>query len=132
MIVRRGDGRLRNCSLDFASAWGCGGCYNWTKATIQIIKQIGETTQSAQVILIIAQILMSRHTSTSRASARRNISIIRPDNASFSGSADHLPALGGLTAVCLFIVILFAFVVQSAVTQVSMAYRRTDMYTETS
>jgi hypothetical protein len=70
-------------------------------------------------ILITAEIPMSRHTSTSPGSARRNISIIRPDNASSFGSADHLPALGGLAAVCLFIVILFAFVVQSAVTQVS-------------
>ncbi|KIM28411.1 hypothetical protein M408DRAFT_69793 [Serendipita vermifera MAFF 305830] len=60
---------------------------------------------------------MSRRNSGSPVSARRDTSTIRLQTASLHSSTSHHPSLGGVAAVSLFIVILIAFVVQSAVTQ---------------
>ena len=62
---------------------------------------------------------MPRPTSSSPLSARRNASTTGRGNTSSSDTTHH-PNLGGLAAVCLFLVILIAFVVQSAVTQVRL------------
>lgn len=67
---------------------------------------------------------MSRQNSASPISTRRDASVIRQQSVS-----GHHPNLGGVAAVSLFVAILIAFVVQSAVTQVSVA-RSTHRYTD--